>query len=112
MIIVLEPCHEVMNHCDLSCQFYPSALCIFYILFIFFIFSCYNGESYLWKMVCIRTSDFDLDVPEGFGARRGAAPTRPRGATPEAPPPPPSPPPPVSIEQLLATQNELMRVLT
>jgi hypothetical protein len=27
------------------------------------------------------------------------------------PPPPPPPPPPVSIEQLLATQNELMRVL-
>jgi hypothetical protein len=28
------------------------------------------------------------------------------------PPPPPPPLPPVSIEQLLATQNELMRVLT
>jgi hypothetical protein len=30
----------------------------------------------------------------------------------ETPPPPPSPPPPVSIEQLLAMQNELIQVLS
>jgi hypothetical protein len=59
-------------------------------------------------MVHTRTGDFDLDMPKGSGARRGAAPTRTRGPAPEAPPPPP----PVSIEQLLATQNELMPVLT
>jgi hypothetical protein len=29
----------------------------------------------------------------------------------ELPPPPPRPPPPVSLEKLLDTQNELMRVL-
>jgi hypothetical protein len=48
-------------------------------------------------MVCTHTGDFDLDVPEGSGAHRGAAPTGPHGPAPEAPPPPP-----VSIEQLLA----------
>jgi hypothetical protein len=35
-----------------------------------------------------------------------------RNAARGTPPPPPPPPLPVSIEQLLATQNELMRVLT
>jgi hypothetical protein len=59
-------------------------------------------------MVHTCTGDFGLDVPEGSGACCGAAPTGPHGAAPEAPP---SPPPPMSIEQLLATQNELMRVL-
>jgi hypothetical protein len=54
-------------------------------------------------MVHMRTGDFDLDVPEGSGARRGAAPTGPRWPAPEAPPSPPPPPPPMSIEQLLAT---------
>jgi hypothetical protein len=34
-----------------------------------------------------------------------------RNAARGTPPPPPPPPPPVSLEQLLATQNELMRVL-
>jgi hypothetical protein len=63
-------------------------------------------------MVHMRTGDFDLDVPEGSGARRGAAPTGPRWPAPEAPPSPPPPPPPMSIEQLLATKNELMWVLT
>jgi hypothetical protein len=76
---------------------------IFYISPISFIFSCSNGASYLWQMVHMRTGDFDLDVPEGSGARRGAAPTGPRWPAPEAPPSPPPPPPPMSIEQLLAT---------
>jgi hypothetical protein len=57
-------------------------------------------------MVRMHTSDFDLDVHEGSGAHRGAAPTRPHGPAPKAPPPP------MSIEQLLAMQNELMWVLT
>jgi hypothetical protein len=70
----------------------------FYILLISFIFSCSNGASYLWQMVHTRTNDFDLGVPEGSGACRGAANTGPRGPAPEA-----LPPPPVSIEQLLAT---------
>jgi hypothetical protein len=47
-------------------------------------------------MVRMHTSDFDLDVHEGSGAHRGAAPTRPHGPAPKAPPPP------MSIEQLLA----------
>jgi hypothetical protein len=83
-----------------------------YILLISFIFSSSNSASYLWQMVRTRTGDFDLDVPEGSGARHGAAPTEPCGAAPEAKPPLPPPPPPMSIEQLLATQNKLMCVLT
>jgi hypothetical protein len=58
------------------------------------------------------TGDFVLDVPEGSGACRGATPTRLCWAAPEPPPPPPLPPPPMSIEQLLAPQNEHMWVLT
>jgi hypothetical protein len=75
----------------------------FYILLIF---SCSNGASYLWQMVHTHIGDFILDVPEGSGARHGAASIGPHGAAPEAPPLPP-----VSIEQLLATHNELIRVL-
>jgi hypothetical protein len=63
-------------------------------------------------MVSTHTGDFVLDMPEGSGAHRGAVPTGPCGAAPEPPPLPPPPLPPVSIEQLLSTQNELMRVLT
>jgi hypothetical protein len=51
-------------------------------------------------MVCTRTSkDSILDIPEGsVGCGCGQVP---RGGAP--------PPPPVNLEQLLATQNELMR---
>jgi hypothetical protein len=64
----------------------------------------------------MHTVNFSLDVPESSDAcaraaatgHHGAAPTGPRGATPEPPPPPLAPPPPMSIEQLLATKNELM----
>jgi hypothetical protein len=63
-------------------------------------------------MVCMRTSEFVPDVPEGSSSCCGATPTGPSGAALEAPPPPLPPPPPVSIEQLLATQNDLMQVLT
>jgi hypothetical protein len=62
-------------------------------------------------MVCTRTSDFAPDVPESSNARAGAASIGPRGPTPELPPPPPPLPSPVSLEQLLAMQNELMQVL-
>jgi hypothetical protein len=58
-------------------------------------------------MVHTRTTDDDmLDIPEG-SAPRGRGHGQPsRG---NAPPPPPHPP--VSLEQLLATQNELMTLL-
>jgi hypothetical protein len=56
-------------------------------------------------MVCTRTvEELNHDNPEGSLARgRGQVPCG------SAPPPPPSPP--VSLEQLLATQNDLMRRL-
>jgi hypothetical protein len=50
------------------------------------------------------TEDATLDIPEG-SAGRG------RGHVSHANPPPPPPWAPVSIEVLLETQNELMRVL-
>jgi hypothetical protein len=111
MIIVLELRYEVMNHCDLSYPFYPSFM-YFYIFLISYIFSCSNGTSYIWQMVRTHTSYFTLDMPEGSGGRCGAAPTKPHRPAPGAAPPPPPPLPPVSIEQQLATQNKLMRVLT
>jgi hypothetical protein len=56
---------------------------------------CYNylmTQNYLWQMMCTRANGDDvLDVPEG-----------------SAPLPPPCPP--VSLEQMLATQNELMNL--
>jgi hypothetical protein len=67
-------------------------------------------QSCLWQMARTRAAEEAmLDIPEGSGGNgRG----RGRGQAPcgDAPPPPP-PPPPVSIEQLLATQNKLMRRL-
>ncbi len=62
-------------------------------------------QTSIWHMVRTRTSeDPILDIPEGF-VGRGCGHV-PRGS---APPPPPRPP--VSLEQLLATQNDLMRRL-
>jgi hypothetical protein len=53
-------------------------------------------------MVCTRTSEGSiLDIPDG-SVGRGCGQV-PRGSAP--------PPPPISLEQLLATQNELMRRL-
>jgi hypothetical protein len=59
-------------------------------------------QSLIWQMVRTMTSeDAILDIPEGsVGRGRGQVP---RGGAP--------PPPPVSLEQLLATQNDLMRRL-
>jgi hypothetical protein len=59
-------------------------------------------QSSIWQMVRIRTvEELNLDRPEG-SARRG----RGQISCGDAPPPPP-----VSLEQLLATQNDLMRRL-
>jgi hypothetical protein len=60
-------------------------------------------------MVRTRTGDFTQDVLESSNARVGAATNELRNAAHRTPPPPP---PPVSLKQLLATQNELMRVPT
>jgi hypothetical protein len=62
-------------------------------------------------MVRTCIGNFAPDVPESLNARARAAATGPHGPAPELPPPSPPPPPSVSIEQLLATQNKLMRVL-
>jgi hypothetical protein len=63
-------------------------------------------------MVHMRTIDFTQDVPEPLNARAGAATNELRNSARGTPPPPAPPPLPVSLDQLLATQNELMRVLT
>jgi hypothetical protein len=64
-------------------------------------------QSYLWQMVRTRANGDDvLDVPEGFAAHGCGRGQPSRG---NAPPPPPRPP--ISLEQLLATQNELMTLL-
>jgi hypothetical protein len=63
-------------------------------------------QNYLWQMVHTRSVEESVrDNPES-STRRGQAP---RGHAPggNAPPPPP-PHLPISLEQLLATQNELM----
>jgi hypothetical protein len=58
-------------------------------------------------MVRTRANGDDvLDVPEGFAAHGRGRGQPSRG---NAPPPPPRPP--ISLEQLLATQNELMTLL-
>jgi hypothetical protein len=62
-------------------------------------------------MVHMHTGDFTQDVPESSNAHARAATNELHNAAHGTPPPPPPPVPPVSLEQLLATQNELMRVL-
>jgi hypothetical protein len=58
-------------------------------------------------MVCTRATDDDvLDIPKE-SAPRG----RGRGQPPRGNALPPPPRPPVNLEQLLATQNELMTLL-
>jgi hypothetical protein len=59
-------------------------------------------QSLIWQMVRTRAfEELNLDSPEG-SAERGHG-KIPRGGAP--------PRPPVSLEQLLATQNDLMRKL-
>jgi hypothetical protein len=62
-------------------------------------------------MVCTRIGDFTQDAPEPSNTRAGAATNGLPSATRKTPPPPLPPPPPVSLEQVLAMQNKLMRVL-
>jgi hypothetical protein len=62
-------------------------------------------------MVHTRTGDITQDVLEPSNAHAGATTTELHNAARGTPPPPPPPLSPVSLEQLLATQNELMRVL-
>jgi hypothetical protein len=64
-------------------------------------------QSCLWQMVRTRATDDDmLDIPEGTAPRgRG------RGHPSHGNAPPPPPHPLISLEQLLATQNELMTLL-
>jgi hypothetical protein len=63
-------------------------------------------------MVRARTDDFTQDVPESSNARAGVAMNELRNAAHRTPSPPPPPPlSPVNLKQLLATQNELMRVV-
>jgi hypothetical protein len=63
-------------------------------------------QSYVWQMVCMRaTEDVIHDIPMGsVGRGRGQAPHA------NAPPSPP-PRPLISLEQLLATQNDHMTLL-
>jgi hypothetical protein len=64
-------------------------------------------QSYMWQMVHTRANCDDvLNVPEGSAAHGHGCGQPSRG---NAPPPPPHPP--VSLEQLLATRNELMTLL-
>jgi hypothetical protein len=63
-------------------------------------------------MVHMRTGNFTQDAPKPSNARVGAATNELCKAARGTPLPPAPPPPPVSLEQLLAMQNELMRVLT
>jgi hypothetical protein len=64
-------------------------------------------QSCLWQMVRMRTTDDDvLDIPEGSAPRE-----RGRGQPSRVNASPPPLHPPVSLEQLLATQNELMTLL-
>jgi hypothetical protein len=95
----------------LTIAFYP-ALCIFCVYFIYLSLSQANGASYLWQMVRTCTGDFTQDVSESSNAHARAATIELCNAAHGTPPPPPPPPLPVSLEQLLATENELMRVLT
>jgi hypothetical protein len=62
-------------------------------------------QSSIWQMVHTRTSeDSILDIPEGSVGRG-------RGQVPCGGAPPPPPHPPVSLEHLLATQNDVMSQL-
>jgi hypothetical protein len=113
MIIVLKPCYEVMNHYVLSHHLpFHHALCTFLHILISLSLSWSNDARYFWQMVRMRTGNFTQHVLEPSNAHTGAAMNELRNATHGTTLPPPPPPSPVSLEQLLATQNELMRVLT
>jgi hypothetical protein len=62
-------------------------------------------------MVRMHTGNITQDVLERSNAHGGAATNELRNAAHGTPPPPLPPPPPMSLKQLLAMQNEFMRVL-
>jgi hypothetical protein len=74
-------------------------------------FSLSNDASCLWQMVHTYTSEFAIDVPEPSAGLGGASHPVPHGTAPTSPLLPAPPPQLVSIEQLLATQIELMWAL-
>jgi hypothetical protein len=92
---------------QLAISYIVFTLCIVYIIFYWTI-AISNGVSYLWQMMHTRAAeDVELYIPNGcvcLGRGHGQVPCG-------NPSTPPRPHPPVSIEQLLATQNELMGVL-
>jgi hypothetical protein len=63
-------------------------------------------------MVRTCAGDFTQDVLEPSNAHAGAVMNELHNAARRTPPPLPPPPSPVNLEQLLVTQNELIRVLT
>jgi hypothetical protein len=74
---------------------------------LYWIVAISNDVSYLWQMVGTRaTEDAALGIPEGSTGHRCG-----HGQAPHASPLPPPPHAPVSIDELLAAQNELMRML-
>jgi hypothetical protein len=110
MIIVRKPCYVVMNHMfHLTIAF---SSCFMY-LFAYTLYLYPHHELMVQaisdRWVRTRTGDFTQDVPESSNACTGVATNEHRNAARGTPLPPP---PPVSLEHLLATQNELMRVLT
>jgi hypothetical protein len=81
--------------------------CVAYIIFYWTI-TISNGVSYLWQMVRTRAiEDVEIDIPEGLADHGHGCGQALHGN----PPPPPPSCLPISIEQLLATQSELMSVL-
>jgi hypothetical protein len=92
-------------------QFYIRfALCILF-TYCYHHFSLSNDATYLWQMMHTCTGEFVVDVPEPSTGRAGASHPAPCGTAPTSPTPPLPPMLPIIIEQLLATQNELMLAL-
>jgi hypothetical protein len=87
---------------------FPFSLCLPYVGFhhiLLDICKYLMMQSSIWQMVHTRTyEDPILNIPER-SAGRG------RGQVPRGGAPPQPPRPPISLEQLLATQNDLMRRL-
>jgi hypothetical protein len=95
--------------CDCSCLSFTYCIYLMHSLHNILLDHCDSlmMQSYLWQMVCTRATDDDaLDIPEGSAPRK-----RGRGQPPHGNAPPPPPRPPVNLEQLLATENELMTLL-
>jgi hypothetical protein len=99
-----------------GCYYFVNAIVFLYFVFTLCKHASYstgllhlsNDASYLWQMVHTRSAEESLlDIPEPSAGCGQVLRPLPRGQA-------PLPPPPcalVSLEQLLATQNELMRML-